>query len=72
MYINSTKHNIVLHLACLHNDLELVLNYLNYLERLFEKKILNRRDINIWVNVQNDEGFTALHIASFKGNLPMV
>ncbi len=29
----------------------------------------NPNDIASWINIQNNEGFTALHYATFKGNL---
>lgn len=39
----------------------------------FFKHVVNRNvpneNIKKWVNAKTDEGFTALHFASFKGNI---
>ena len=31
--------------------------------------MITRKEITAWVNVQNDEGFTSLHLAAHRGNL---
>jgi hypothetical protein len=38
-------------------------------EKIFGKKEKARAKLKIWINAQTDEGFTACHFASFKGNI---
>ena len=42
---------------------------LSFLLLIFLLKIENKESIKKWINEKNDEGFTSLHFAAFKGNL---
>lgn len=51
----------VLHLATYNNNTELV--------KLFLEHTINHPSSKVWINIVNEEGFTALHMASYRGNL---
>ena len=59
-------------MACYNNNLSLVELYLNYLNSQFKNTQITKESITLWINFQNDEGFTALHLASYRGNLVII
>lgn len=56
---------LVLHISALNNLHELGLLVLSILR----EKVLDKSTIKTFVDSQTDEGFTALHFASFRGNI---
>lgn len=63
----------LLHISCLNNLFDL-LEFLIIREK--ENQALNeiqkKEKILTWINKKTDEGFTAIHFASFRGNLKMI
>jgi len=55
----------VLHIACLNNQLEIAKRFFEYLKA----QDTPEQEITEWVNTRTDEGFTAIHFASFKGSI---
>lgn len=51
----------VLHIAAYNNNSELVKNLLEH--------AVSHPSFHFWINIVNEEGFTALHMASYRGNL---
>ena len=41
-------------------------------ERDFDDKQLFSKLVNKWVNGKNDEGFTPIHYASYRGNIKII
>ena len=59
------KGNTLMHVACFKDDEEIALKLM---ERAFQLHTLEA--IQQWVNIKTkDDGFTALHFATFRGNL---
>jgi len=56
---------IVIHIASLHNQINICRAFLNHTKT----KRIPAEDVRRWINAKTDEGFTALHFASFKGNI---
>lgn len=57
----------MLHQCALNNRLQLLQFFLEYMEKSSEYEANHFVD---WVNASSlDEGFTALHLASYKGNI---
>ena len=55
----------LMHVACLKNDEEMVFKLM---ERVYQR--YDQPKITEWLNIKTKEdGFTALHFASFRGNL---
>ena len=55
----------MLHISCLNNQPKMVHELFNYFNST--KEITE--NIKEWVNQETDEGFCAIHFASFKGNI---
>jgi len=55
----------VLHIACLNNRSDIVKIFFDYLQR----QGASEEEIKEWVNATTDEGFSAIHFASFKGSI---
>ena len=66
------SQNVVLHLACYNNNFSLAELYIRHLNNQVYKEEITKAQIREWVNQQNDEGFTALHLSSYRGNLRMI
>ncbi|KAM3142661.1 hypothetical protein pb186bvf_005320 [Paramecium bursaria] len=62
--IKNSKNFTVLHFTCCNNNLQLTETVINTC-----KKEPNFKE---FINAQNKEGFTPLHLASFKGNMTMI
>jgi len=56
---------IVIHIATLHNQINICRAFLNHTR----SKRIPIEEVRRWINAKTDEGFTALHFASFKGNI---
>ena len=56
---------LVLHIACLNNQINIVRLLFNHVRHLKVPASV----VTEWVNAKTDEWFTALHFASFKGNI---
>ncbi|CAD8115795.1 unnamed protein product [Paramecium sonneborni] len=63
------KQFTVLHLACLHNNKKLTELTLTYCRN---SNLINQTQMMEFINIQNKDGFTPLHMASFKGNLEII
>ncbi len=64
--------HLVLHKACI-NDQEQVAEALidiveDQLKEIYQKEEKVRGMMKFWINAKTDEGFTAMHFSSFKGN----
>lgn len=58
----------LMHIACFKNYEELALKFM---ERAYQTA--DEKGIKAWINLRTDEdGFTALHFASFRGNLTLI
>jgi len=58
----------LLHIACLNNQLEIAKRFFEYLKA----QDTPEQEITEWVNTRTDEGFTAIHFASFKGSIELI
>lgn len=58
----------LLHIACLNNQLETAKRFFEYLKA----QNASEEEITEWVNTRTDEGFTAIHFASFKGSIDLI
>lgn len=58
----------LLHIACLNNQLETAKRFFEYLKA----QDTSEQEITEWVNTRTDEGFTAVHFASFKGSIELI
>jgi palmitoyltransferase len=58
----------LLHIACLNNQLEIAKRFFEYLKA----QDTPEDEITEWVNTRTDEGFTAVHFASFKGSIELI
>ena len=71
---NNGNDDTCLHIACQNNSIEM----LEQLLRIFRETYINLTQqsksdkIKNWVNSQNDEGLTPLHIACYQGNLYII
>ncbi|CAD8174575.1 unnamed protein product [Paramecium pentaurelia] len=63
------KQFTVLHFACLHNNTKLIEITLTYCR---DSNLLNQNQMIEFINLQNKDGLTPLHMASFKGNLEII
>ena len=57
----------ILHLAVLNNNSKIIKEIIRYC-----KKNLSKEDLKDFINKQNNKGITALHYASFKGNIDVI
>ncbi len=55
----------MLHIACLNDRSDIAKIFLDYLK----KQGTSDEEIKEWVNATTDEGFSAIHFASFKGSI---
>ncbi|CAD8130848.1 unnamed protein product [Paramecium sonneborni] len=46
--------------------------YFQYIQAQIDKNIHTKQEVEQWVNQQNDEGFTALHLAAYRGSLKTI
>lgn len=63
----------MLHKATLNNQEFIIYKFLDYAENFLKNtettlEKINQK-INLWINSKTEEGFTALHFASFRGNI---
>jgi len=58
----------LLHIGCLNNQTEICSLFLSYVR----SQNNSSAEIKEWVNMKTDEGFTAVHFASFKGNIDLI
>jgi len=66
--IKDARQYTLLHIACLNNQINIakcLFNHVKYLK-------VPAQVITEWVNAKTDEWFTALHFASFKGNIELI
>jgi len=66
--IKDARQYTLLHIACLNNQINIVkllFNHVRYLK-------VPGQAITEWINAKTDEGFTALHFTSFKGNIELI
>lgn len=59
---------IVLHFTCFNNNLCLTQKVVEYCTKSHE---ISKKELANLINSKNKEGFTPMHLASFKGNLVM-
>ena len=67
--IVDSRHYTLCHICCINNNLEMLEILEEYIRENLPKLSGN---IPEWVNRQNLEGYTPLHMAAFKGNINMI
>lgn len=79
-YLDKKENNILHHLS-FHDQKELIKLYVLHTRKLIERNPLPERhlyprdakqEIAVWVNLKNQEGFTALLYASFNGHIELI
>ena len=75
------KRNTVLHQAAFQNNLSGIKLFINQIRRVLEKEYWDnnsphkksvKQSIQAFVNEGNNEGYTCMHYASYKGNIEMI
>lgn len=66
--IVDSRHYTLCHICCINNNLEMLEIFVEYIRAKAGKP----GKIPEWVNRQNMEGYTPLHMAAFKGNINMI
>lgn len=61
-----------LHLAILNNNTEAALLLLNYVSPTKQSDHSDMSGVVSFINLSNEEGFTSIHYAAFRGNLPLL
>ena len=67
--IVDSRQYTLCHICCINNNLEMLEIFVEYIRANFAKQ---SGKIPEWVNRQNTEGYTPLHMAAFKGNINMI
>lgn len=57
------------HICCINNNLEMLKRIVEYINSNFAH--ISHKVVE-WVNKKNSDGYTALHMASYKGNLKLI
>jgi len=66
--IRDVRLYTLLHIACLNNQINICRILFSFLQRAN----VPQEQITEWVNTRTDEGFAAIHFASFKGNIEII
>ena len=66
--MKDSNHSSLLHQACSSNQY----NVVKFLFAYLSQQVANSEDIRVWVNLRTHRGHTAIHLASFHGNLPLI
>lgn len=53
-------------MAALNDQYELIQSFIHY---AMTNEQLTDQEMNSWINLQNNDGFTAMHYSAFRGNL---
>lgn len=74
MKLHNENNDTVLHIACQVNSQEVFRLFLDLFDEQYDNLDLSTRKDRKkrWVNMQNNKGLTALHIACYFGNLEMI
>ncbi|CAD8075430.1 unnamed protein product [Paramecium sonneborni] len=72
LILKTQKLYTLIHLSCYNNNEQLSELYFQYIQAQIDKNIHTKEEVEQWVNQQNDEGFTALHLASYRGSLKTI
>ena len=66
--IKDTRLYTLIHTACLNNQYEICETVITYAKDLG----VSQSELKTWINSKTDEGFRAIHFASFKGNIKLI
>ncbi|CAK74742.1 unnamed protein product (macronuclear) [Paramecium tetraurelia] len=72
LILKTQKLYTLIHLSCYNNNEQLSELYFQYIQAQIDKNIHTKQEVEQWVNQQNDEGFTALHLAAYRGSLKTI
>lgn len=67
--IADVRNYTLCHLSCINNSIDMLEIFIEYIQ----KNLANlAHKIPEWVNKKNSDGYTPLHMASFKGNIKLI
>ncbi|CAK79451.1 unnamed protein product (macronuclear) [Paramecium tetraurelia] len=72
LILKTQKLYTLIHLSCYNNNEQLSELYFQYIQAQIDKNIHTKQEVEQWINQQNDEGFTALHLAAYRGSLKTI